>query len=122
MIGTTSTNVGDNTTTATNIIGNTINLTSDDTIVNSTNITLDGGADITLQTLGGLVDLTTTSASISGTSQSNLGTATSITTNIRGITTNITASAINITGTLTINGEPFVPNSGFNQFYPLVPP
>ena len=29
---------------------------------------------------------------------------------------------INISGTLYINGEPFVPNSGFNQFYPFVPP
>lgn len=122
MVGVVSTNIGDNTTVTTNITGQTINLTSDDTIVNSTNITLNAGADITLQTLGGLIDLTTTSASISGTSQANLGTATTITTNIRGITTNINSSAINMTGTLTINGTPFVPNTGFNQFFPFVPP
>ena len=30
--------------------------------------------------------------------------------------------SINISGTLYINGEPFVPNTGFNQFYPFVPP
>jgi uncharacterized protein (DUF736 family) len=122
LIGTTSTNIGDNTTTMTNVLGNTINVTSDDTMMTSTNITLEANANISLETLGGLIELTPTSASISGTSQSNLGTVTSITTNVRGITTNISGSAVNITGTLTINGTPFVPNSGFNQFYPFVPP
>jgi hypothetical protein len=111
-----------NTTTA-NILSNNINLTSDDnTIITSSNITLDGAVDISLETLGGLINLTTTSGSISGTSQSNLGTATSVITNVRGITTNISGSAINITGTLTINGQPFNQNTGFNQFYPFVPP
>ena len=105
--GTISSNLGDNTTINTNIQGQ--------------SISLDAALDINLQTAGGLIDLNTTSASISGTAQSNLGTITSISTNVIGVTTNISGSTVNINGSVIINGTPFTPYTGFNQF-PFVTP
>ena len=43
------------------------------------------------------------------------GTTATVSNTIRG-------NIVYINGTLQINGQPFVPNSGFNQFYPTVPP
>jgi hypothetical protein len=85
----------------TNIIGQNININAQNNIIATT--------------LGGDIELNTTfNASVNGTVSSNLGDNTTITTNIRGQT-------IYINGPLIINGEPFTPNTGFNQFYPIIP-
>ena len=106
MVGVVATNIGDNTTITTNIIGQTINETG------STSINL---ASALITTAGASLTCNNTNVTIG----SAINT---VTTNIKGATTNINSTAVNITGTLTINGTPFVPNNGFNQFFPFIPP
>ena len=79
------------------------------------NININAQQNIIATTLGGDIELNTTfNASVNGTVSSNLGDNTTVTTTIKGQT-------IYIVGPLIINGEPFTPNSGFNQFYPIIP-
>jgi hypothetical protein len=90
-------------------------LNSITTNIISENININAQNNIIATTLGGDIELNTTfNASVNGTLQSNLGDASTIMTTIKGQT-------IYIVGPLVINGQPFSQNTGFNQFYPIVP-
>ena len=93
-----------------------VNLTSSAISLNASSaISLNALTTISAISTGGNITLNTlNNASVVGALQSNLG-------DVTCVSTSITGQTIYITGPLIINGEPFTPNSGFNQFYPIIP-
>jgi uncharacterized protein (DUF736 family) len=109
-----TTNIGENSATA-------VNIRSENTVING-NTTTNISGQTSLNLASTLTTIAGANLECNNTNITVGNYANTMTTNIRGVTTNINSSAINMTGTLTINGTPFVPNTGFNQFFPFVPP
>lgn len=101
--------------------------TSNSVIINSTDSSISGG----IMTAFGeteanlfsnvLVDIDSPTINIRGTnltcSSTNITSGTTAT-----VSNTIKGSIVYINGSLQINGQPFAPNQGFNQFAPFVPP
>jgi hypothetical protein len=98
-----------------------VNIRSENTVINGSTTTNIIGQTIN-ETASSSLNLASPLITTAGASLTCNNTSISIGSAINTTTTNIRGTAVNITGTLTINGEPFVPNTGFNQFYPFVPP
>ena len=98
-----------------------VNIRSENTVINGSTTTNITGQTIN-ETASSSLNLASPLITTAGASLTCNNTSISIGSAINTTTTNIRGTAVNITGNLTINGTPFVPNSGFNQFYPFVPP
>jgi len=85
-------------------------------VTNVANIATKAFSGVNIGTTNSIVNIGTSTA------VANVVGVNALTVDIEGVNINMDASNININGTLYINGEPFVPNTGFNQFYPFVPP